>query len=66
VFGATYGAARPDVASFFKTPALVNVGFRTILPAGALTIGAHTVVVRIVAADGKGYFDSPVVAFSAK
>ena len=63
-YGTVYGAARPDVASFFKTTALVNVGFRAVLPAGALTPGAHTVLVRVVAADGKGYFDSPTVAFT--
>ncbi|HLZ76667.1 hypothetical protein [Phenylobacterium sp.] len=63
-YGTVYGAARPDVASFFKAPALVNVGFKAVLPAGALAPGAHTVVVRVVAADGKGYFDSPTVAFT--
>jgi hypothetical protein len=63
-YGTVYGAARPDVASFFKAPGLVNVGFKAVVPAGALAPGAHTVVVRVVAADGKGYFDSPTVAFS--
>jgi hypothetical protein len=63
-YGTVYGAARPDVANFFKAPALVNVGFRAVLPAAALAPGAHTVMVRVVAADGKGYFDSPTVAFS--
>jgi hypothetical protein len=63
-YGTVYGAARPDVAAFFKTPGLVNVGFKAVLPAGSLTVGAHTVVVRVVAADGKSYFDSPTVAFS--
>jgi len=63
-YGTTYGTARPDVASFFKAPGLVKVGFRTVLPAGALAPGAHTVVVRVVAADGAGYFDSPAIAFS--
>jgi hypothetical protein len=64
-YGATYGTPRPDVAKFFNAPGLVNVGFRTILPAGSLAVGAHTVLVRVVAADGKGYFDSPAIAFSA-
>lgn len=63
-YGTVYGAARPDVASFFKTPGLVKVGFKAVLPPGALAVGAHTVVVRVVAADGKGYFDSPTVAFT--
>lgn len=63
-YGASYGSARPDVAAYFKAPALVKVGFRTTLPAGALAVGAHTVLLRVVATDGKGYFDSPVAVFS--
>jgi hypothetical protein len=63
-FGTTYGAPRADVAQFFKAPSLVNVGFKTVLPAGSLAAGPHTVVVRVVAADGKGYFDSPPIPFS--
>jgi hypothetical protein len=63
-FGTAYGAPRPDVAQFFKAPGLVKVGFRTVLPAGSLAAGPHTVVVRVVAADGGGYFDSPAIAFS--
>jgi len=65
-YGAAYGAARPDVAAFFKTPGLVTVGFKAVLPADVLKPGAHTAVVRVVAADGKGYFDSPTLAFEAK
>ncbi|MGZ3377318.1 MAG: hypothetical protein ACXU8S_12025 [Phenylobacterium sp.] len=63
-YGTTYGAARPDVASYFKAPGLVKVGFKVVLPAGALAVGPHTVLVRVVAADGRGYFDSPIVPFS--
>jgi hypothetical protein len=54
------------VAAYFKAPALVNVGFRTSLPAGALPPGAHTALVRVVAADGKGYYDSPTLAFEVR
>ena len=63
-YGTAYGAARKDVANYFKAPGLVNVGFRTILPAGTLAVGPHTVVVRVVAADGKAYFKSPPIAFA--
>ena len=65
-YPAAYGAQRPDVAQFFKIPALINVGFKATLPAEALTPGAHLVLVRVVAADGKGYFDSPAVPFMVK
>lgn len=65
-YGAKYGAARQDVANFFKAPGLVNVGFTTTLPPGTLAAGPHVVVVRVVAADGRGYFDSPEIPFQAK
>jgi hypothetical protein len=65
-YGAKYGAARQDVASYFKTPGLVNVGFTTTLPAGTLAAGTHVLVVRVVATDGRGYFDSPEIPFQAK
>ena len=65
-YATTYGAARPDVAQFFKTPGLVKVGFKAVLPAGSLAAGPHTVIVRIVAADGGGYYDSPGIPFSVK
>ena len=65
-YGTAYGHPRPDVAVYFKTPALAATGFRTTLPAGAVAAGAHTVLVRVVAADGKGYFESQPVAFTVK
>jgi hypothetical protein len=65
-WGARYGHDRPDVAKYFKTPALAATGFRTTLPAGTLPAGAHTARLRIVAADGKGYFESPAVAFTVQ
>lgn len=61
-----YGRARNDVAAYFKTPALANVGFRTVLPAGSLAPGPHTAIVRVVASDGKGYYDSPAAPFVVK
>lgn len=65
-YGTTYGHARPDVGDYFKTPALAATGFRTVLPPGTVGAGAHILRLRVVAADGKGYFESPVVTFTAK
>ncbi len=65
-YGTAYGRARADVAQFFKAPALVNVGFRTVLPADTVAVGNHTVVVRVVSSDGQGYFDSPPIPFSVR
>jgi|GEM_PF-1582521 len=65
-YGTVYGHTRPDVGDYFKTPALSPSGFRTTLPAGTVAPGAHTLKLRIVAADGQGYFESKSVAFDVK
>lgn len=65
-YGTAYGATRADVAAYFKTPALAAVGFRTTVPAADLTPGAHTVVVRVITADGSAYDESPPIAFTVK
>jgi len=66
LYGSAYGHDRPDVADFQKVPGLVPVGFRTMIPATALTPGPHEVVVRVIAADGSGYYQSPVIRFEAR
>ena len=63
---AVRAATRADVAAYFKTPALAGVGFRTTVPAADLAPGAHTVVVRVITADGRAYDESPPIAFSVK
>ena len=63
-YGAAYGGSRPDVASYFKTPPLALTGYTVTLPAGTLPKGPHALVVRVIAADGKGYFESPPVPFT--
>jgi hypothetical protein len=63
-YGATYGHARPDVAAFFKVPALAATGYKVTLPAGTLAKGAHSLAVRVVAAGGEGYFESRPFPFA--
>ena len=58
-YGTTYGASRADVARYYKAEALTNVGYLMTLPAGMLAAGEHSVVARVIAADGKAYFQSP-------
>jgi hypothetical protein len=65
-YGSAYGGARPDVASYFKQPGLGAVGFSLALPAGALAAGPHSVRLRVVASDGKGFYESPNYAFTVK
>jgi hypothetical protein len=66
VYGAAYGRPRKDVADHFETPRLASTGFTSTLPAEALPAGAHTAVVRVIAADGKGYYESPPIRFEVK
>lgn len=65
-YGTTYGSERPDVAGYYKTDAILLSGFRVTLPTGTVKRGPHKVVVRVVAADGKSYFDSATLSFDAK
>ena len=65
-YGTAYGAQRADVAAYFKAPALTAVGFHTTLPAGLVGVGDHQAAVRVIAADGKGYFDGPPIAFTVR
>lgn len=65
-YGTDYGAGRDDVAAYFKSSGLTKVGFKTTLPAGTLAAGPHQALVRVVAADGKGYYDGIAIAFEVK
>lgn len=62
----TYGHARPDVAQYYKAPALVNTGFTATLPTGSVKPGRRQAVVRVVSADRTSYFDSIAIAFVAQ
>ncbi|HKP77537.1 MAG TPA: hypothetical protein VJU34_00255, partial [Phenylobacterium sp.] len=65
-YGARYGRPRPDVATYFKNEALGGSGFAATLPPHVLKRGRHQLVVRVVAADGRSYFDSAPVAFQIR
>jgi hypothetical protein len=62
-YKAQYGQARPDVSIVLKTAAYGNSGFRYVLPARSLTAGAHTLEVRVVSADSKGYLPIGPIGF---
>jgi hypothetical protein len=65
-YGTAYGAARPDVATYMKTPSLVKVGFSATLPAGTLAPGPHIAMVRVVAADGMSYYEGVAIPFGVQ
>ncbi|HEY3947688.1 hypothetical protein [Phenylobacterium sp.] len=66
VYGTAYGATRRDVAVHFKDQNLAPVGFRMVLPSGSLAVGPHSATVRVIAADGRSYEESPTIRFSVK
>lgn len=65
-FGAPYGSSRPDVANFYKTAKLANVGYKVSLPADAVAKGEHTLVMRVVTPDGTAYQESAPIKFTVQ
>jgi hypothetical protein len=60
-YPATYGLERPDVAAALKNPACERSGFKFTIPASQFSIGVHTVAVRIINKDRRGYFETPAL-----
>jgi hypothetical protein len=52
-----YGQPRPDVATNLKSPSYTNCGFVTSLDVTGLEKGRHTLTMRVVTTDRKGYFE---------
>jgi len=65
-YGTDYGAARGDVAAYFKSPILTPTGFKVTLPAGVLAPGPHQAMVRVISSDGASYFDGLRISFVVK
>ena len=66
LFGTTYGQSRPDVARFKGVAELDHVGYKATLSPGTLQPGPHTVMVRVVSADGTQYDQSPPIRFTVR
>lgn len=66
LYGAVYGDPRPDVAASKNIPALTATGYHMTLPAGVLAAGPHKVTVRVVSADGAGFYQSPTISFTVQ
>ncbi len=56
---ATYGAERPDVAQSLGKPAYLRAGFSADIPTDTLTPGRHLLTIKIVAQDGRSYYQPP-------
>jgi SAM-dependent methyltransferase len=65
-YQAAYGHQRPDVAAHFKRPEYVKSGFGFRFPSGRMTPGDHALTVRVIAADGRGYYESAALLVHAE
>jgi hypothetical protein len=54
---ATYGGERPDVAAALKEPNYKMSGFGIAIPTQSLEKGKHTIVMKILTSDKKGYYE---------
>jgi hypothetical protein len=65
-YGTAYGAARGDVAAYFKSPILTPTGFKVTIPAALVGPGPHQAMVRVISSDGQGYFEGLKIPFVVK
>jgi hypothetical protein len=66
IFSTTYGAQRPDVASYFKLPAYEPSGFSASVPTNVLGVGSHRFALRILSPDRNCYREGPETVFTVK
>ncbi len=57
LYPANYGTPRLDVAALFKSRGLAATGFQWSMPAWKLGTATHEISVKVLASDGKGYYD---------
>jgi hypothetical protein len=58
VIPALYGSDRPDVATHFRNEGYRSSGFSVFFAASALNKGRHTLSLKVIAADRRGYYDT--------
>jgi hypothetical protein len=58
VIPALYGSDRPDVAAHFRNERYRSSGFSVFFAASALEKGRHTLSLKVIAADKRGYYDT--------
>jgi hypothetical protein len=58
VFPSTYAIHRNDVADYFRRTSYADTGFTATIPGNTLAVGEHWLSLRVVAADGRCYYQS--------
>jgi|HubBroStandDraft_6_1064221.scaffolds.fasta_scaffold82590_2 MoaA/NifB/PqqE/SkfB family radical SAM enzyme len=61
-YPAQYGASRPDVVEAFRLGAYDKAGFWCQIPAEAFQPGLHSIALRVIAQDSRGYYATPTRA----
>jgi hypothetical protein len=59
VFRSVYGIMRDDVAIYFKQEAYRSTGFVAAVPMQEFTKGRHELALRLVASNGRCYYQTP-------
>jgi phosphoglycerol transferase len=61
LFPSIYGGSRDDVAAAYHLPAYRQSGFTTNIPAERFAKGEHWLSVRVVASDGRCFYQGPTI-----
>ena len=65
-FPTFYGMDRADVSDSFRSLSYRHSGFATEIPPGALSPGAHSLALRVVATSGQCYYEGSRVSLMVK
>ena len=57
LYPTTYGNPRLDIAALFRSNQCTDTGFQWAIPAWKLGKSVHEIALKVLSADGKGYYD---------
>ena len=57
LYPASYGGERLDIVALFRSRSLARTGFQWTIPAWKLGPATHELSIKVLSADGKGYYD---------
>jgi hypothetical protein len=62
LFKATYGTPRPDVSAALRDPEYEKSGYAAEIPLSEIPKGAQKLTIRVINANGTGYYTGPTVS----
>jgi hypothetical protein len=66
LYPAGYGSARPDVAASLGSASVIGSGFKTAIPQARFGTAEHTLVLRVVSADGRSVASGQLIRFRCR